>query len=304
MPGGLLSIRDLVVLGCSSQQPTRMRNHGAYLIRWNNKGFLIDPGEGTQRQFIFAEIAPTVVTHILVSHFHGDHCLGLGSMLMRLNLDKVPHPVHCYYPASGKKNFDSLRYGCIYHQTITIVEHPISSPGIVESEAGFKIEAEFLEHGIDNVGWRITEADRIKFDKALLKKFKIDGPPVKELEKKGYLTLPGRTVKLEEVSYLKKGLVVAYISDTIPCKEALLLAKEADLLISESTYLDSDRDLAKLYLHMTAKDAATIAKKAGAKKLLLTHFSARYRDTSLFEKEAQEIFPNSIAAEDLKRIEF
>ncbi len=104
-----MSVKDLTILGCSSQQPTRKRNHGAYLLRWNGEGLLFDPGEGTQRQFIFANIAPTVVTRIFVSHFHGDHCLGLGSMLMRLNLDKVQHPIHCYYPASGKVYFDRLR---------------------------------------------------------------------------------------------------------------------------------------------------------------------------------------------------
>ena len=103
-----MSVRDLTILGCSSQQPTRLRNHGAYLLRWNQEGFLFDPGEGTQRQFIFADIAPPTVTRIFVSHFHGDHCLGLGSMLMRLNLDRVSHPIHCYYPASGEVYFDRL----------------------------------------------------------------------------------------------------------------------------------------------------------------------------------------------------
>ena len=108
-----MTVRDLIILGCSSQQPTRKRNQGAYLLRWNEEGFLFDPGEGTQRQFIFADVAPPTVTRIFVSHFHGDHCLGLGSMLMRLNLDKVTHPIHCYYPASGKVYFDRLRYGTI-----------------------------------------------------------------------------------------------------------------------------------------------------------------------------------------------
>ena len=106
-----MSSRELIILGCSSQQPTRTRNQGAYLFRWNNEGLLFDPGEGTQRQFIFANIAPTVVSRIFISHFHGDHCLGLGSMLMRLNLDKISHPVHCYYPASGKKYFDRYVMG-------------------------------------------------------------------------------------------------------------------------------------------------------------------------------------------------
>lgn len=139
-----MTVRDLTILGCSSQQPTRFRNHGAYLLRWNDEGFLFDPGEGTQRQFIYANIAPTVVTRILISHFHGDHCLGLGSILMRLNLDKVTHPIHCYYPASGKKYFDRLRYGSIYHEMIQVVEHPVAEAGIVEDDGRFKIEAVFF----------------------------------------------------------------------------------------------------------------------------------------------------------------
>ena len=159
-----MSVRDLIILGCSSQQPTRLRNHGAYLLRWNQEGFLFDPGEGTQRQFIYADVSPTCVTRIFVSHFHGDHCLGLGSMLMRLNLDRIKHPVHCYYPASGKVYFDRLRFGTIYHDHIEVIEHPVSVPGVVHEDDQFRIEADFLNHGIDNIGWRIKEADSIKFD--------------------------------------------------------------------------------------------------------------------------------------------
>ncbi len=80
-----------------------------------------------------------MVTRIFVSHFHGDHCLGVGSMLMRLNLDKVTHPIHCYYPASGKKYFDRLRFGCIYHENIHIVEHPVSKEGLVEDDGKFQL---------------------------------------------------------------------------------------------------------------------------------------------------------------------
>src|SRR4029077_21175001 len=176
-----MSARDLIILGCSSQQPTRYRNHGAYLFRWNDEGLLFDPGEGTQRQFIFADIAPTVITRIFISHFHGDHCLGLGSILMRLNLDKVPHIIHCYYPASGKKYFDRLRYGTIYHEMIKVIEHPVSQAGLVEDDGRFRIEAAFLEHGVENIGWRITEPNTRKFDNEKLALHGIRGPLVKEL---------------------------------------------------------------------------------------------------------------------------
>ena len=295
-----MSVRDLTILGCSSQQPTRKRNHGAYLFRWNEEGLLFDPGEGTQRQFIFANIAPTCVTRIFVSHFHGDHCLGLGSMLMRLNLDKVTHPIHCYYPASGKKYFDRLRYGTIYHETIRVIEHPVSEPGLVFDDGKFKVEALPLEHGVDNLAWRVTEPDQLKFHKEKLKVLKIEGPKVRQLQENGVLIVDGKTISLEDVSYVRKGDAIAYVADTLPCKNAVEIAKGAKLLLCESTYLEEHHDLADKHFHLTAKQAAQIAKDAGVEKLILTHFSARYLHGSDFEKEAREIFPNTEIAEDFK----
>jgi ribonuclease Z len=295
-----MSVRDITILGTSSQQPTRLRNHGAYLVRWNNEGLLFDPGEGTQRQFIFANIAPPVVTRIFVSHFHGDHCLGLGSMLMRLNLDKVNHPIHCYYPASGKKYFDRLRYGTIYHETIQVIEHPVKEAGLVEDDGKFKIEATFLEHGVDNIGWRITEPSTRKFDQHLLDERGIRGLAVKQLLADKQITIEGKTTKLEEVSWIREGDAIAIVIDTRYCQNAIDIARGAKLLLCESTYLDEHRDLAQNHLHLTAKQAATIAKEAGVKKLILTHFSARYQALDEFAKEAKAIFPNVFIAEDFK----
>lgn len=299
-----MSVRDLTILGSSSQQPTRKRNHGAYLFRWNEEGLLFDPGEGTQRQFIFANIAPTCVTRIFVSHFHGDHCLGLGSMLMRLNLDKVTHPIHCYYPASGKKYFDRLRYGTIYHETIQVVEHPVSQAGLVEDDGHFRIEAAFLDHGVDNIAWRITEPDQRKYKQEKLKTFEVEGPLVKELERKGTLTIHGQHVTLDDVSWIRKGDSIAVVSDTRPCLSAIEIARGAKLLLCESTYLEQHRELAEKHYHLTAKQAAAIAKEAGVEKLILTHFSARYLHVQEFEKEAKEIFPQTEAAEDMKVFPF
>ncbi len=286
-----MSVRDLTILGSSSQQPTRMRNHGAYLLRWNDEGLLFDPGEGTQRQFIFANVAPPCVTRIFVSHFHGDHCLGLGSMLMRLNLDKVKHPIHCYYPASGKVYFDRLRYSTCYHEVIEVIEHPVAEEGLVSDDGQFRIEAYFLDHGIDNLGWRITEPDRRKFDAAKLKKAGIEGPAVRALQ--------DETI-LDQVSQLVPGRTFAYVSDTLPCKGALRVAHNADLLLCESTYLECHKELAREHHHLTAKQAAEIASSANAKKLILTHFSARYQDLNEFIAEASAVFPNVDAADDMK----
>jgi ribonuclease Z len=299
-----MSKRDLTILGCSSQQPTRFRNHGAYLLTWNDEGLLFDPGEGTQRQFIYADVAPPVVTRIFISHFHGDHCLGLGSMLMRLNLDKVTHPIHCYYPASGKKFFDRLRYGCIYKENIHVVEHPVKNAGLVEDDGKFRIEAAFLDHGIENIGWRITEPDTIKFHKEELKKHGLDGPIIRQLEKEGKVYLADRWILLEEVSHVRPGDTFAYVVDTRACSEAVELARNAKMLLCESTYLEAEKEMAHEYKHMTAKQAAKIALDANVGTLILTHFSARYRELEPFAEEAREIFPNTFVAEDFKRFAF
>lgn len=299
-----MSVRDLIILGSSSQQPTRHRNHGGYLFRWNEEGLLFDPGEGTQRQFIYANIAPPVVKRIFISHFHGDHCLGLGSMLMRLNLDKITHPIHCYYPASGKKYFDRLRYGTIYHETIHVIEHPVDAPGIVHEDDKFCIEAAFLDHGVDNIGWRITEPNVRKFEKEKLEKFGIRGPQVKELEKLGHLTTHQGLVSLEDVSWIRQGDSIAVVIDTRYCQNAIELARNARLFLCESTYLEEHRELAYKHYHLTAKQAAQLAKEAHAEQLILTHFSARYQRLEGFLEESTPIFPNTSIAKDLKYFPF
>jgi ribonuclease Z len=96
-----VSVRELVVLGTASQTPTRYRNHNGYLLRWDGEGILFDPGEGTQRQFTLAGVSPAEVTRICITHFHGDHCLGLPGMILRLALDQGRLPIAVHYPAGG-----------------------------------------------------------------------------------------------------------------------------------------------------------------------------------------------------------
>ena len=116
-----MSSRRFIALGTASQVPTRERNHNGYLVRWDEQGFLFDPGEGTQRQMIFAGVSATEITKIFITHFHGDHCLGLPGILQRLSLDKITHTVEIYYPRYGQKFIDNLRNASIYHNTAAIV---------------------------------------------------------------------------------------------------------------------------------------------------------------------------------------
>lgn len=298
-----MTVRDLVILGTSSQHPTRFRNHGGYLFRWRNEGMLFDPGEGMQRQFIFAEVSPTVITRIFISHFHGDHCLGLGSMLLRLNLDKVTHKIKCYYPASGKIYFNRLKLGTIAKMNLNIEEIPVRKGGIVDDEGDFIVTAEFLKHGVDCIGWRVEEKKVRKFDGKKLKECGLNGLEIKNLIENGSVESKTKTINLNDVSKVIQGDAIAVVLDTNYCNNAIKISKDASLLLCESTYLKTETELAKKHYHLTATMSAQIAKEAKVKSLVLTHFSARYVNEQKFKKEAEKIFPNVIAAKDIMKID-
>lgn len=297
-----MSVRELVVLGTSSQVPTRYRNHNGYLLRWDEEGILFDPGEGTQRQMIFAEVTATSVTKICITHFHGDHCLGLAGISQRLSLDRVPHPVQIYFPASGHVFYDRLRRASIYHSVATLVPKPIKKPGVVFEDKKKTLEVKRLDHGVETFGYRLKEKDRRTMLPEKLAELGIRGPAIGDLQRKGELLHDGRVVKVEDVSLHKRGQSVAFVMDTRPCQAAVDLARDVDMLIIESTYLESEKREAHDHGHMTAAQAATIAREAGAKKLVLTHFSQRYQSVEPFLAEARKIFENVVAAKDGRRI--
>jgi ribonuclease Z len=297
-----MSVRELVVLGTASQVPTRYRNHNGYLLRWDEEGLLFDPGEGTQRQMIYAEVTATAITKILISHFHGDHCLGFAGIAQRLSLDRVPHPIDVYFPASGQVYYDRLRQASIYHSTATLIPHPIRGPGVIFENDSVRLEARPLDHGVETYGYRWQEKDSISMDVERLEASFIRGPAVGQLIKNGEITVDGRVIRLEDVSVPRLGQSVAFVMDTRICPEAIELARDVDMLICESTYLSSEIEDARQNGHMTAKQAATVAKEAGAKQLVLTHFSQRYPSNGPFVEEAKPIHPNVVAARDGKRI--
>jgi ribonuclease Z len=260
-----MSVRELVVLGTSSQVPTRYRNHNGYLLRWDDEGLLFDPGEGTQRQMIYAEVTASAITKVLITHFHGDHCLGFAGITQRLSLDRVPHPIHCYFPATGQVFYDRLRRASIYHSVATLVPHPIEQPGVIFEDDKVVLEAQKLDHGVDTFGYRWREKDRVTMLPEKLEALGIRGRAIGDLQRQGHAVVDGRTITLDEVSSPKKGQSVAFIMDTRPCQGALALAEGVDLLICESTYLSTEGREAHEHGHMTAAQAATSPKRPAPK---------------------------------------
>ncbi|MFG2617943.1 ribonuclease Z [Streptomyces sp. NPDC048507] len=278
-----MSVREFVVLGTASQVPTRHRNHNGYLLRWDGEGILFDPGEGTQRQMLRAGVAAHDINRICVTHFHGDHSLGLAGVIQRINLDRVPHPVTAHYPASGQKFFDRLRYATAYRETVRLREEPVERDGILAEGPPYLLEARRLSHPVESFGYRVTEPDGRRMVPELLARHGIKGPDVGRIQREGRLG----EVTLEDVSEHRAGQRFAFVMDTRLCDGVDELARGCDLLVIESTFLDADSALARDHGHLTAGQAARVARDAGVRHLVLTHFSQRYPDPSEFEREAR-----------------
>ena len=298
-----MTVRELVVLGTASQAPTRTRNHNGYLLRWDGEGLLFDPGEGTQRQLLLAGVPSSAVTRICLTHFHGDHCLGVPGVVQRMSLDRVPHPVHAHYPASGREYFGRLRSASVFHDVLDLREQPVRADGPVASGPSWTLEARRLDHLVEAFGYRLVEPDGRRMLPDALAAAGVCGPDVGRLQRLGSLDLGGRTVRLDEVSAPRPGQRVAFVMDTRLCDAVFALADGVDLLVVESTFLDEDAALAHAYGHLTARQAATVAAECGVRRLVLTHFSQRYPDPERFREEAAALFAGDlVVAEDLVRV--
>jgi ribonuclease Z len=295
--------RELVVLGTASQVPTRHRNHNGYHLRFDAHGFLFDPGEGTQRQMQFAGIASSDITRVCVTHFHGDHALGLPGVLQRMSLDAVPHPVTVHFPGEHGQYFERLRDATPYFGRARIVPQPGAGTMSYEIGAGVRLTIAPLDHGMPCQGYRVEEPDGVRMLPHRLAEAGIAGPDIGRLQARGRIG----DVTLESVSEVKPGQSFAFLMDTRRCPGAEQLAAGVDLLVVESTFLDPETELAEAYGHLTARQAARIAADAGARELVLTHFSQRYPVDGMerFRDEAAEEFGGEIhIAEDLMRIPF
>ncbi len=297
-----VSNRELVVLGTGSQVPSRARNHNGYLLRWDSEGLLFDPGEGTQRQLTFAGVPASAVTRLCLTHFHGDHCLGVPGVVQRLSLDGVRR-VRAHYPASGREYFARLRHASVFHEVTDLVEEPVTGAGVVARGEFGELHALPLDHPVETVGYRLVEPDRRTLLPRLLERHGVRGPEVGRLKRDGVITVGGHTVTEAEVSAPMPGQRVAFVMDTRLCDNAFALAAGANLLVIEATFLDSERELAGRYGHLTARQAARVAAESGVGTLVLTHFSQRYADMGAFRNEASEVFGGGIVvARDLARV--
>jgi ribonuclease Z len=298
---------QVTFLGTAASVPTSKRSLPAVLIQRGNEQLMFDCGEGVQRQMIKAKAGFHKKLKVFISHMHGDHVLGLPGLLQTMALMDRQRKVEIYGPEGIKRFFEGTREVLQFALTFPVEIHEINAAGIICSEKEYTIEAAWANHVIPTLAYAFVEKPRAgKFypDKA-----RALGVPEGELWSKlqhgeQVKLANGRVVKPEEVmGSLRRGRKIVYSGDTKPFKGFARFAAGADLVIHEATLDDALAEKAAEDGHSTPSQAAEAAAKAKAKKLVLTHISARYADVRVLLEQAQKIFKNTVVAEDFMRLE-
>jgi len=267
----------ITFLGTGSAIPTARRSHTAIYLQYKAENILIDCGEGTQRQFRKARLNPCKVTKILITHWHGDHVLGLSGFLQTLALNGIARKVELYGPVGTKKKvrefFDTfMRPG--WKMNLDVFE--VDSGVFLEND-GWYVEAQPAKHSVAANSYSFIVKEKNRLDRDKLAKLKIPNSPlIGKLVAGKTVTIDGKKVDGKKLLYTEPSRKVTVVLDTLVCQGAVLNSKDADLLICESSYSVDEAEIAKEHMHLTSKDACTIAKKAKVKNLILTHISQRY----------------------------
>jgi len=279
--------------------PTKQRNHISILLNHKNENILIDCGENTQRQLKIANISPTKITRILITHWDGDHVLGLPGLIQTLAANEYNRTLYIYGPKKSKEFVVNMQKTYNLKDKIKFTVTEIKKDGLFLKEKNFSILAYHLKHTSTCLGYSFIEGDVRKVNIDVLKKYRIpQGPIIGNLQKGLNIKYEDKIIKFEEATYLKKGKKISIILDTLLVPNCYKIAQDSDLLICEATFANELENKAKAYKHLTAKQAAQIAKTSNVKKLVLTHFSQRYKTTQPLLKEAKKIFKNTIASKD------
>ncbi len=288
---------EVVVLGSSGSSPAKERQMPCVALRREGEVFLFDCGEGTQMQMLRYGVNAYRIKAIFVSHAHGDHVIGIAGLVRTLALSNRKDPLEIFVPEGQERivrslvAFDKAMIG--YEVRITGV-----GSGKIYVGRGFHVRAFRLNHTIPCSGYSFEEEERFRFDAKKAKRLGISGSMFSEIGKRGRLKIKGKVVSLKSVTSTVKGLKIVYAADSRPSKNTEKFAKDADLLIHESSYTEEYRKLALERKHSTAKEAATVALHARAKMLVLVHISTRFKTTEPLLIEASSVFKNTKVAHD------
>ena len=293
----------LVFLGTGGSYPSRERNLACVALRMmDGEVVLFDCGEGTQRQMMHTSISFMQVRCILLSHFHGDHFLGLPGLVQTMYLNERKDPLDIYGPPKTVRRIESLLGLGHFNPTFEIRVHDLEGGEVVKRES-YTIKATWANHGVPNMAFAVEEDPRPgRFDKPKALSLGIpEGPLFGKLQRGETVTHKGKTYTPEMVlGPTRKGRKVVYTGDTAPCEAVEELASGADVLIHDSTGGTDLEEKMNEWGHTSSRQAAKIAEKAGAKVLFLTHISPRYREDEAAKllEDAKAVFPNTVLGKD------
>lgn len=296
---------ELTILGSNSALPTSDRYPTAQVLNILGRFFLIDCGEGTQIQLRRNKINFSKIKHIFISHLHGDHYYGLIGLISTMNLLGLKTDIHIYAPSEIKNllqpQLDFIKGGMI----VNLIFHPLNfkKTQLIFSDKRVEVFSFPLKHSISTCGFLFREQKKqANIKKEMVQEYEIPIARIKEIKLGAdFVTPEGKIISNEKLTTPPPTpRSYAFCTDTAFHTPAAEIIKNADLLYHEATFLEAMHDLAHKTLHSTTIDAANMAKLANVKKLLIGHFSARYNDIKLFEKEAKTVFENTEAAKEGK----
>jgi len=295
-------LEDFVVLGANSALPLLDRFSSSFVIRTSNRYFLIDAGEGCQLKLGQFKIKRNRISHILISHLHGDHVFGLPGLITSFNLNGRKEPLSIYGPSGIKEFIETvLRISQSYMGfELSIHEIRENDNQVLFEIDDLRVSAFPLKHRIPTYGYRIDETTsklNVRSDK--ISEFELSVDEIKQIKEGRDIKRNGHIIANSELTLTKrKRKSFAYCSDTVYDEDVIQYISNTDILYHEATYLDELRKQADERMHTTAKGAATIALKANVDQLIIGHFSSRYTELSPLLEESQSVFPNSYLAEE------
>lgn len=297
----------IVFLGTAGSVPTSKRNLPSVLIQRKGEQIMFDCGEGVQRQMIKAKVSFHKKMKVFISHMHGDHVLGLPGILQTMSLLDRQEKLDVYGPPGIKGFLESVRKTVQFVLTFPVEIHEVLKAGLICEESEYVVKAVWANHVIPGLAYALVEKHRPgRFYPQKAKTLGVPEGPLWSKLQHGYkIKLPnGQVIKPEDVTgSLRPGRKIVYTGDTRPIKGFAEFAADADVLIHDAT-LDNDLvERAEEDGHSTPEQAAKNARKGKVKQLILTHVSARYKDTSLLLEHAKKIFKNTLVAEDFMNIE-
>jgi len=296
----------LIFLGTGGSYPTKERNVSSVALRMNGEVLLLDCAEGTQRQLASTDISFMRISTILISHFHGDHFLGLPGLLQTMYLNDREGPLEIIGPQGTTKLLTALLGVGYFKRGFKITLKDMVGEDEVK-KGGYTIRSLKVDHDIPAIAFSVVEDLRPgKFNKPRALELGIpEGPLFGKLQRGEEISVNGEKITPEMVmGPSRPGRKIVYSGDTRAIPQMADFAKDCDVLIHDSTMDHSLLEKARDYGHSTAKEAAQCAKDAGAQKLFLTHISPRFsEDATLLEEEAKEIFESAEVAEDFLEYE-